>query len=95
MVRPLTVIGLPLPEPKILPGVELTVYSNIAESPFELGAVKLTETEPLPPVAVPIVGAPGTVAAVATVGSATGSAVEGTLEPHAVTRIIDVLTRSA
>jgi hypothetical protein len=36
----------------------------IAEPPFDAGGVKATETCPLPAVAVPTVGVPGTVAAV-------------------------------
>ncbi len=36
----------------------------IAEPPFDAGGVKVTDAWPLPPVAVPTVGAPGTVATV-------------------------------
>ena len=36
----------------------------IAEPPLEAGAVKVTVADALPPVAVPIVGVPGTVAGV-------------------------------
>ncbi len=36
----------------------------MAEPPLEAGAVQLTVAEALPPVAVPMVGAPGTVAGV-------------------------------
>ena len=40
----------------------------IVEPPFEAGAVNATEARPLPGVAVPIVGAPGTVAGIADTG---------------------------
>src|SRR3954470_3913121 len=46
------------------PGEEGAVESVIAEPPFEAGAVKVTVACALPAVAVPIVGAPGTVAGV-------------------------------
>jgi hypothetical protein len=36
----------------------------IADPPFDTGAVKVTEAEALPRVAVPMVGVPGTVAGV-------------------------------
>ena len=36
----------------------------IADPPFDAGGVKATEACPLPPVAIPTVGVPGTVAAV-------------------------------
>ena len=45
--------------------MDVTVYEVIAEPPFEAGAVKATLTCPLPAVAVPTVGAPGTVTGVA------------------------------
>src|ERR1035437_7765752 len=45
----------------ILPGVEVTVYPVIADPPLLAGAVNVTETWASPSVAVPIVGAPGTV----------------------------------
>ena len=46
------------------PGFDVTVYDVIALPPFEAGGVKLTVACALPAVAVPIVGAPGTVAGV-------------------------------
>jgi hypothetical protein len=36
----------------------------IGDPPFDAGGVKVTEACPLPPVAIPTVGVPGTVAAV-------------------------------
>jgi hypothetical protein len=36
----------------------------IADPPFDAGGVKVTDACPLPPVAIPTVGVPGTVAAV-------------------------------
>jgi hypothetical protein len=60
-VRPDTVIGLAVPVPVILPGVEVTVYKVIAVPPFDAGAVKLTVASKLPAVAATPVGAPGTV----------------------------------
>jgi hypothetical protein len=63
-VKPVTVIGLDAPVAVMLPGLEVTVYEVIALPPFEAGAVKLTVAWALPAVAVPIVGAPGTVAGV-------------------------------
>jgi hypothetical protein len=60
-VRPVTVIGLVVPVPIILPGLEVTVYPVIAEPPLLPGAVNVTEACVFPNEAVPIVGAPGTV----------------------------------
>jgi hypothetical protein len=59
-VRPETVIGEDVPVPVILPGEEITVYPVIAPPPMLEGAVKVTDAEASPPVAVPIVGASGT-----------------------------------
>jgi hypothetical protein len=50
--------------PVRLPGKEVAVYEVIAEPPLLAGAVKLTVAWVLPGVAVPIVGAPGSVAGV-------------------------------
>ena len=47
--------------PVILPGFEVTVYHVIAEPPLLTGAVNVTAAWAFPAVAVPIVGAPGTV----------------------------------
>jgi hypothetical protein len=63
-VSPVTVMGLDAPVAVMLPGLEVTVYEVIALPPFEAGGVKLTVAWALPAVAVPIVGAPGTVAGV-------------------------------
>jgi hypothetical protein len=60
---------VPLPAwvnvPVILPGLDVAVYEVIVAPPFDPGAVKGTDAVPLIPVteAVPMVGAPGTVAA--------------------------------
>jgi hypothetical protein len=58
-VKPLTVIGEEAPVPVNPPGLEVTVYPVIALEPTKDGAVNVTEAEADPPVAVPIVGAPG------------------------------------
>ena len=65
LVRPVTVIGELAPVPVIDPGLEVTVYEVMALPPFEPGAENVTEAWALPPVAVPMVGAPGTVLGVA------------------------------
>jgi hypothetical protein len=41
------------------PGVEMAEYKEMAEPPTLAGAVKVTDAEASPPVAVPIVGALG------------------------------------
>jgi hypothetical protein len=58
-VKPLTVIGEEAPVPVTPPGLEVTVYPVIALDPTYVGAVKVIDACALPPVAVPIVGAPG------------------------------------
>ena len=63
-VSPVTVIGLDPPVAVMLPGLDVTVYEVTGLPPFEAGGVKLTVACALPTVAVPIVGAPGTVAGV-------------------------------
>ena len=59
---------VPLPAwdmvPVMFPGLEVAVYDVIAEPPSEAGAVKGTDAWPFPAVAVPMVGASGTVAGV-------------------------------
>ncbi len=57
-------MGLVEPVPVIPPGLDVTVYPVIADVPLTDGAVNVTEACWLPAVAVPIVGAPGTVAAI-------------------------------
>jgi len=47
--------------PVKLPGLDVTVYPVIAEPPLLVGAVNVIEAWAFPAVAVPIVGAPGTV----------------------------------
>lgn len=59
-VRPDTVIGLDAPLPVIPPGLEVAVNPVIVEPPLLL-AVKATEALALPAVAIPMVGAAGTV----------------------------------
>jgi hypothetical protein len=61
-VRPLTVTGEDAPVPVIPLGLDTIVYPVIAPPPTSAGAVKVTDTVPLAPVAVavPIVGALGT-----------------------------------
>jgi hypothetical protein len=54
-------IGLAVPVPVNPPGLEVTVYPVIAEPPLLTGAVNVTVACAFPAVAVPIVGAPGTV----------------------------------
>ena len=65
LVRPVIVI-VPLPAcvkvPVILPGNEVAVYEVIVAPPSLVGAVKSTVASVSPAVAVPIVGASGTVA---------------------------------
>lgn len=61
-VRPVIVMGEEEPVAVIPPGEEVTLYPVIGDPPSLAGAVKVTEAEALAAVAVPIVGAPGTVA---------------------------------
>jgi hypothetical protein len=63
-VRPVIVIGDEPPVAVKPPTFELTVYVVIADPPFELGALNVIVAWPLPAVAVPILGASGTVAGV-------------------------------
>jgi hypothetical protein len=61
-VKPVTVIGEDAPVPVIDPGLEVAVYPVIADPPSSVGAVKvILASRLIPAVAVPIVGAPGTV----------------------------------
>jgi hypothetical protein len=61
LVSPVIVIGLVVPVTVILPGLEVTVYPVMADPPLFAGAVNATIACAFPPVAVPIVGAPGPV----------------------------------
>jgi hypothetical protein len=62
VVKPLTVIGELAPVPVIELGLDVTVNPVIAEPPSSTGAVNVTEAVvAVGEVAVPIVGAPGTV----------------------------------
>ena len=67
-VSAVTVIGLaaPFAEPvaPLSEDVQVTVYEVIAAAPLPAGAENVTATDPFPRVATPIVGEPGTVAAV-------------------------------
>ena len=60
------------------PVLEATVYEVIADPPFEAGAVKVIVACPLPAVATPMVGAPGTVT-----GTTTLLVIEAELVPAA------------
>ena len=64
MVRPVTVIGLAVPVALMPPGLEVIVYFVMALPPSEAGGVKVTVARAFPRVAVPMVGAPGTVAGI-------------------------------
>jgi hypothetical protein len=59
LVKPDTVIGDEAPVPVKPPGLDVTVYPVIALLPVFEGAVKATDAEVLPPVAVGLVGGPG------------------------------------
>ena len=61
LVSPVITIG-ELPPVAVCPPLEVTVYEVIAEPPLEIGAENVIVASPLPCVAVPIVGASGTVA---------------------------------
>ena len=54
----------------ILPGLEVTVYSVIAEPPFATGAVHETATCPFPLVPDTLVGAPGILSGVTALDAA-------------------------
>jgi hypothetical protein len=66
LVKPDTVIGLAVPVPVLEDpdAVQVAVYEVIVAPPFEAGAVKAIDALPSPAVAVPMVGAPGTVVVV-------------------------------
>jgi hypothetical protein len=59
LVRPVTVTGEEAAVPINEPGDEIAEYAEIAEPPTLDGAVKATDAEASPPVAVPMVGALG------------------------------------
>ena len=54
-------MGLEAPDTLMLPGLQVAVYPVMADPPLAPGAVKVTDAEAFPGVAVPIVGAPGDV----------------------------------
>src|SRR5688572_29603227 len=66
LARPVTVMEVhgAAQLPVIPPGEDVAVKLVMAEPPLDAGAVNVTDASPLPAVAVPIVGAPGTVAGV-------------------------------
>ena len=57
LLSPETVIGLDDPVPVIAPGLHVAVYPVMADPPVLPGAVKATDADPSPAVAVPMVGA--------------------------------------
>ena len=61
-MSPVTVMGEAAPEALNAP--QLTVYEVMAAPPFDAGGVNAIVACPMPGVAVPIVGAPGTAAGV-------------------------------
>jgi len=61
LLRPATLIGLPVPLAVDPPGLAVTVYPVIAEPPLLSGAVKYTVALALAEMVLPTVGAPGTV----------------------------------
>ena len=63
-MRPVTTIDDDPPVDVNPPGLDVTVYEVIVDPPFEIGGVNVIVACPLPPVAVPIVGASGVVAGV-------------------------------
>ena len=63
-MSPFTVMGLDVPVAVLPPGFAVTLYEIMGLPPSEVGGVKVTVAWAFPAVAVPIVGAPGTVAGV-------------------------------
>ncbi len=64
LARPVTVSGEAGPDAENPPGLQVAVYEVMGDPPSLAGAVNATVACALPGVAVPIVGAPGTVAGV-------------------------------
>ena len=60
-MSPATVIGLEVPVPVKPPGLEVAMYPVISDPPLLVGGVNVIEVCPFPAVAVPIIGASGTV----------------------------------
>jgi hypothetical protein len=75
LVKPVTVIGLTVPVAVSPPGLEVAVYPVIDPPPLLDGAVNAKVACALPAVAVPMVGAPGTVAGVTRLDAADGGPV--------------------
>ena len=76
-MSPETVTGLTVPVPAIPPGLHVAVYPLIVAPPLLEGAVKATDAEPLPGVAVPATGASGFVAYDSTEGFVSPPSFEG------------------
>ena len=55
LVNPETVIGELLPDPVILPGLDITVYNTTGDPPLFNGAVKETVAVPLLGIGVPVI----------------------------------------
>jgi hypothetical protein len=88
LVRPETEIGLAVPGAVTAadaPVWQEAVYPVIAEPPFEVGAVKATDADPLPGVAVPMVGAAGAPTGV------TETVDEAALDPTALVALTEQL----
>ena len=62
LVSPVTVTGLLAPVPVSPPGFDVTVYPVMLAPPLDTGAVNVMPAWVSPAVAVPMVGAPGTMA---------------------------------
>ena len=60
-MSPVTVIGLEVPVPVKPPGLEVAMYPVISDPPLLVGGVNVIEACAFPAVAVPIIGASGTV----------------------------------
>jgi hypothetical protein len=82
-VNPVTTSGLDEPVAVKFPGLDVTVYPVIDDPPVAF-AVKVTDACAFPPVAVPIVGACGTVVAVIALLADEAADVPYTLEAVAV-----------
>jgi hypothetical protein len=80
-VRPLTVIDVhgAAHVPVMLAGDDVAVYEVIAEPPLDAGAVNVTVACALPRVALPMAGAPGTVAGVTLLDADDGALVPAAL----------------
>lgn len=91
LVRPVTVIGDPLPVAVMLPGVDVTVYCVIALPPL-LGALNETVACAFPAVAETLVGAPGTVGAAGQIVPLTARAIDDIDHMPLATDVVGLLT---